>query len=86
MGKSGDTMPTLQESRQERGWSPEDLSSRSGIPTDVIAALEAGQRQQVTSDVIWAIASALEVDASTVYELRPSLGLSTIGESGSGEP
>jgi transcriptional regulator with XRE-family HTH domain len=78
-------MPTLEEARQERGWSPEDLAARSGVPAEVITGLEAGQRQQVTRDVIQAIADALEVDASTVYELRPSLGLSAIGETGSGE-
>jgi transcriptional regulator with XRE-family HTH domain len=85
MGESGGTMPTLQEARQERGWSPEELASRSGVPADVIAALEAGQREELDPDVIQALAGALELDASTVYELRPSLGLSAIGQTGSGE-
>jgi transcriptional regulator with XRE-family HTH domain len=78
-------VPTLREARAGRGWSPEELAARSGVAADVIAGLEAGQRQQVTPDVAQAVAAALGLDASTVYELRPSLGLSAIGETGSGE-
>jgi transcriptional regulator with XRE-family HTH domain len=78
-------VPTLKEARQARGWSPEELAGRSGVAADVIAGLESGQRQQVTPDVAQAVAAALGLDASTVYELRPSLGLSAIGETGSGE-
>ena len=51
----------------------------------MIAGLETGQRLQVTPDAAQAVAATLGLDASTVYELRPSLGLSAIGETGSGE-
>jgi hypothetical protein len=47
--------------------------------------LEAGTREHVSPEDARAIAEALGLDASTVYELRPSLGLSTVGETGSGE-
>ena len=78
-------MPTLREARQTRGWSRDDLAAQSGVPAEVILALETGQRQQVTSEDTRAIAGVLGMDASTVYELRPGLGLSAIGETGSGE-
>jgi transcriptional regulator with XRE-family HTH domain len=78
-------MPMLREARQERGWSPEALAAHSGVPADVIAGLETGQHQLVGQATARAIAGALGVDASTVYELRPSLGLSAVGETGSGE-
>jgi hypothetical protein len=51
----------------------------------VIAGLEAGERQRLGRDVADAIAGALGLDASAVYELRPGLGLSAVGETGSGE-
>ena len=51
------TMPTLQEARQARGWSPEELAGRSGVEADVIAGLETGQRQQVTPDAAQAVAA-----------------------------
>jgi len=78
-------MPTLREARQERSWSPDDLAARSGVPADAIAGLEAGEREQLDRDQAEAVARALGLDASTVYELRPSLGLSAVGETGSSE-
>jgi transcriptional regulator with XRE-family HTH domain len=78
-------MPTLREAREARGWSPEELATRSSVAADVIAGLEAGQRQQVAQDDARAVAAALGLDASTLYELRPSLGLNAIGETGAGE-
>jgi transcriptional regulator with XRE-family HTH domain len=80
-----DDMPTLRETREERGWSPEALAARCGVPADVIADLEAGRHEHVTPEVAQSIAGAMGLDASTVYELRPSLGLSALGETGSGE-
>jgi hypothetical protein len=81
----GTTVPTLQEAREERGWSPDELAARSGVPVDAIVGLEAGQRQQLDRGEADAVARALGLDASTVYELRPSLGLTALGETGSGE-
>jgi transcriptional regulator with XRE-family HTH domain len=78
-------MPTLRETRQERGWSPEELATRSGVPVEVIVGTEAGQHQHLTPDALQALARALGVNASTLSELRPSLGLSAVGETGSGE-
>ena len=78
-------MPTLREAREERGWSPDDLAARSGVPVDAIAGLETGQREQLDRHEAEAVARVLGLDASTVYELRPSLGLSAVGETGSGE-
>jgi transcriptional regulator with XRE-family HTH domain len=78
-------MPTLREARQEHGWSPEELAARSGVRATVIAGLEAGQHEQIAPDEAQALAGALGLDASTIYELRPSLGLSAVGETGSGE-
>jgi transcriptional regulator with XRE-family HTH domain len=78
-------MPTLRETRQEKGWSPEELAARSGVPAGVIADLEAGRREHVTPEEARALSGALGLDASTVYELRPSLGLRAVGETGSGE-
>jgi hypothetical protein len=81
----GTTVPTLREAREERGWSPDDLAARSGVPVDAIAGLETGQREQLDRHEAEAVARVLGLDASTVYELRPSLGLSAVGETGSGE-
>jgi transcriptional regulator with XRE-family HTH domain len=78
-------MPTLRATRQEKGWTPEELAARSGVAAAVVAGLEAGTREHVSPEDAHAIAAALGLDASTVYELRPSLGLSAVGESGSGE-
>jgi transcriptional regulator with XRE-family HTH domain len=78
-------MPTLREARRERGWSPEELAARSGVPAPAIAGLESGRREPISPDAARAVAGALGLDASTIYELRPSLGLSVIGETGSGE-
>ena len=76
----------LRGARQERGQSTAELAERSGIPADVITGAETGQLQQVSPDDSQVIARALGLDASTVYELRPGLGLSEIGETGAGEP
>jgi transcriptional regulator with XRE-family HTH domain len=78
-------VPTLREAREEHGWSAEELAARSGVPADVVVGLESGRRQPVTPDVARAVAGALGLDAGTVYELRPSLGLRAVGETGSGE-
>jgi ribosome-binding protein aMBF1 (putative translation factor) len=78
-------MPTLQEARQTKGWSRDDLAAESGVPVEVIVALETGHSQQPTAEHTRALARVLGMDASTVYELRPGLGLSAIGETGSGE-
>jgi transcriptional regulator with XRE-family HTH domain len=78
-------MPTLREAREGHGWSPEELATRSGVAADVIAGLETGQRQRVAQGDARAVAAALGLDASAVYELRPSLGLSAVGETGAGE-
>ena len=78
-------MPTLREARERRGWTPDDLAARSDVPADVITGVEAGRRQRVTPEEARALAGALGLDASAVSELRPSLGLSAVGETGSGE-
>jgi transcriptional regulator with XRE-family HTH domain len=78
-------VPTLRETRQQRGWTPEDVATRSGVVADVVVGLEAGTREHVSPEDARAIAAALGLDASAVYELRPSLGLSAVGETGSGE-
>ncbi len=78
-------MPRLRAIRQERGWTPEELAARSGVAVAVVAGLEAGTREHVSPEDAQAIATALGQDASIVYELRPSLGLSAVGETGSGE-
>jgi transcriptional regulator with XRE-family HTH domain len=78
-------MPTLQEARRARGWSQDALAAESGVPVSVILALETGRRQQVSLEDTQALARVLGMDASTVYELRPSLGLSAVGQTGSGE-
>jgi transcriptional regulator with XRE-family HTH domain len=78
-------MPTLREAREERGWTADDLAARSGVPAAAIAELETGQREQLDRGAAEALAQALGLNASNVYELRPSLGLYALGETGSGE-
>jgi transcriptional regulator with XRE-family HTH domain len=78
-------MSTLRETREQRGWTTEQLATRTGVAPEAITGLETGRREHVTPDEAHALASALGLDASTVYELRPSLGLSAIGKTGSGE-
>ena len=52
-------MPTLREVREERGWSPDDLAARSGVPADAITGLESGEREQLDRDQAEAVARAL---------------------------
>jgi transcriptional regulator with XRE-family HTH domain len=78
-------VPTLRDARQERGWSADDLAARSGVAADAIAGLETGQREQLDRDEAEAVARALGLNASNFSELRPSLGLTALGETGSGE-
>jgi len=78
-------MPNLANLRQAKGWSQQQLAEHAGVAGEVVVGVEGGTVQYVSRDDLQKVAGALGVDPSTVVEFRPSLGLTALGETGSGE-
>ena len=78
-------MPPLAEVRQKAGLSAAQLAARAGVERQLVAEIEAGEVEHVDASAAQAIAGALGVNASSVFEFRDSLGLTALGETGAGE-
>ena len=78
-------MPNLAALREAKGWSQQQLAAHAGVGAEMVAGIEGGTVQHVPGEDLQKLAAALGVDPSAVVELRPSLGLTAVGETGAGE-
>lgn len=53
-------MVKLKELREKKGWSQEDLAKHSQVSRVTISNLETGKQQNITSDTLMKLSSALE--------------------------
>jgi transcriptional regulator with XRE-family HTH domain len=78
-------MPSLATLREAKGWSPVELARHAGVDVQIVDRIEHGQVGHISRRNITQLAEALGVHPTTVSEFQPSLGLTTVGETGAGE-
>jgi transcriptional regulator with XRE-family HTH domain len=78
-------MAALAALRQAKGWTQADLARAAGVPSHAVRRIEDGSDLYVEPRTVQAVAAALGVDPSVVDEFRSGLGLTAVGETGSGD-
>lgn len=71
----------LRRVRREHGYTQEELASRSGLSTDLIAKLEQGRRSSARITSLMRLANALDVDLTELTGKRERLGTDRDGGS-----
>ncbi len=62
----------LRQFRKERGWSLEELSTRSGLSVSHLSALENGARKSPSVDLVYQIAEALSISMYRLLNMDAS--------------
>lgn len=57
----------IQSIREKRGMTQGELAERSGLPAEVIAALEQGQGVQITAEMMRRLALALDAKITEIF-------------------
>lgn len=63
----------LRQFRKERGWSLEELSTRSGLSVSHLSALENGARKSPSIDLVYQIAEALSISMYRLLDINDEL-------------